>query len=106
MSVVLNPAAAVRRKRLAGALFAVSLSMLTACSNDDDKASDPGTVGSTNGTGQDNTTAQVLSATPPSASAPSPALTIQTPALPASGADTALSSASEPLATPVIHTVD
>ncbi|MFM0337658.1 hypothetical protein [Paraburkholderia fungorum] len=106
MPVVLKPAAALHRKRLAGALFAVSLCMLTACSNDDDKASDPRAAGSTNGTGQDNTFAQVLSATPPSASPPSPALTIQTPALPASSADTAQSSASPPLATPVIHTVD
>ncbi len=108
MSVVLKPAAALHRKRLAGALFAVLLCMLTgACSNDDDKAPGTDIASPASNTAEDSSTAQVLSANPASAPSASPALTIQTPALPASGADTAMSSAaSTPLATPVIHTVD
>ncbi|MGQ7937148.1 hypothetical protein [Paraburkholderia sp. D1E] len=111
MSVVSKPTVALHRKRLAGALIAMSLcGLLGACGNDDDKAPDTNAVSSTNSAGDDNGASQVLAASPSSASPASPAspaLTIQTPALPASSADTALSAAaSTPLATPVIHTVD
>ena len=45
MSVVSKPSIAFYRKRLAGALAAVSLCMLLgACGNDDDKAPDTGTT--------------------------------------------------------------
>lgn len=114
MSVVSKPTFALHRKRLAGALIAMSLcGLLGACGNDDEKAPDTNAVSSTDSAGDNGGTSQVLSANPssasPAASAASalPALTIQTPALPASSADTALSAAaSTPLATPVIHTVD
>lgn len=108
MSVVSKPSIAVYRKRLAGVLAAVSLCMLLgACGNDDDKAPDTGTTSSTDGAGDNGGASQVLSANPSSASPALPAVTIQTPALPASSADAALSAAaSTPLATPVIHTVD
>ncbi|MFM0504896.1 hypothetical protein [Paraburkholderia caffeinilytica] len=108
MSVVSKPTAASHRKRLAGALIAVSLcGLLGACGNDDDKAPDTNVTRATESAGDNGGTAQTLSANPSSASPALPALTIQTPALPASSADTALSStASTPLATPVIHTVD
>ncbi|WP_341314942.1 hypothetical protein WN982_06610 [Paraburkholderia sp. IMGN_8] len=108
MSVVSKPVAASRRKRLAGALIAVFFcTLIGACSNDDDKAPGTNTVSSNGTADHDSSTAQVLSANPSSASPVSPALTIQTPAQLATGADTALSAAaSAPLATPVIHTVD
>ncbi|MFM0072124.1 hypothetical protein PQQ86_13210 [Paraburkholderia sediminicola] len=109
MSVVSKPTTALHRKRLAGALIAVSLcGLLGACGNDD-QAPDTNASSSTDGAGDNSGASQVLSANP-SASPASPALpavTIQTPALPASSADAALSAAaSTPLATPVIHTVD
>jgi len=108
MSVVSKPSIAFYRKRLAGALAAVSLCMLLgACGNDDDKAPDTSTTSSTDAAGDNGGASQVLSANPSSASPALPAVTIQTPALPASSADAALSAAaSTPLATPVIHTVD
>ncbi|MFM0041306.1 hypothetical protein PQR05_28100 [Paraburkholderia sediminicola] len=108
MSVVSKPTVALHRKRLAGALIAMSLcGLLGACGNDDDKAPDTNAVSSTNSAGDDSGASQVLSANPSSAPPASPALTIQTPALPASSADMAQSAAaSTPLATPVIHTVD
>lgn len=108
MSVVSKPSIAFYRKRLAGALAAVSLCMLLgACGNDDDKSPDTSTTSSTDGAGDNSGASQVLSANPSSASSALPALTIQTPALPASSAGTAQSAAaSTPLATPVIHTVD
>lgn len=107
MSVVSKPVAASRRKRLAGALIAAFFfTLIGACSNDD-KAPGTSTVSSGSTADHDSHTAQVLSADPSSASPVSPALTIQTPAQLATGADTALSAAaSAPLATPVIHTVD
>ncbi|WP_434106736.1 hypothetical protein [Paraburkholderia caffeinilytica] len=111
MSIVSKPSIAFHRKRLAGALAAVSLCLLLgACGNDDDKTPDPSTTSSTDGAGDNGGASQVLSANPWSASPAAsalPAVTIQTPALPASSADAALSAAaSTPLATPVIHTVD
>jgi hypothetical protein len=49
----------------------------------------------------------MASANPSEAESAPPALTIQTPALPASNTGAALSTAATaPLATPVIHTVD
>ncbi|MFL9866955.1 hypothetical protein PQR67_22490 [Paraburkholderia fungorum] len=109
MSVVSKPSIAFYRKRLAGALAAVSLcTLLGACGNDD-RAPDTGTTSSTDGASDNGGAAQVLSANPSaSPSSPAlPALTIQTPALPASSADATLSAAaSTPLATPVIHTAD
>jgi hypothetical protein len=64
-------------------------------------------VSSSDNAGDNGSPSQVLSANPSLASPILPALTIQTPALPASSAGTALSAAAlAPLATPVIHTVD
>ncbi|RDJ98321.1 hypothetical protein [Paraburkholderia lacunae] len=107
MSVLSKPVAASRRKRFAGALIAASFcALIGACSNDD-KAPGTSTASSSSTADQSGNTAQVLSANPSSASPAAPALTIQTPARLAAGADTALSAAaSAPLATPVIHTVD
>ncbi|MFM0199869.1 hypothetical protein PQR53_08295 [Paraburkholderia fungorum] len=108
MSAVSKPTATLLRKRLAGALIAMSLcGMLGACGNDNDSSPDTHAANSTDSAGDNGGTSQVLSANPSSAAPASPALTIQTPALPASSADTALSAvASTPLAAPVIHTVD
>jgi hypothetical protein len=108
MSVVSNPSIALHRKRLAAALAAVSLCMLLgACGNDDGKTPDTRAVSSTVSPAGDSNAAAVLPANPSSASPAPAAVTIQTPALPASSADPALSAAaSTPLATPVIHTVD
>ncbi|CAE6693723.1 hypothetical protein R69927_03519 [Paraburkholderia domus] len=108
MSVVSKPSIAFRSKRLAGALAAVSLCVLLgACGNDDDKTPDTRAAGSTDSSTSDSNTATALSANPSSVAPAPPAVTIQTPALPASSADPALSAAaSTPLATPVIHTVD
>lgn len=108
MSVVSKPSKALHCKRLAAALAAVSLcALIGACGNDDDRTPDPNTVSATESPASDSTAAVVLTANPSSASPAPAALTIQTPALPASSADPALSAAaSTPLATPVIHTVD
>ncbi len=107
MSVVSKPAFALCCKRLAGALIAVSLCVLTAACSDDDKAQNPNAVSSTESPAGSGNISTVLPANPSSVS-PAPAtFTIQTPARPASSADPALSAAaSTPLATPVIHTVD
>jgi hypothetical protein len=107
MSFVSKPFSALHRKRLAIALVALPLSaLIAACGNDDAKAPDTGNASSApNAADQGNTA--VLSANPSSASPSPAAVTIQSPALPASSADPALSAAaSTPLATPVIHTVD
>ncbi|MBB4515175.1 hypothetical protein [Paraburkholderia fungorum] len=108
MSIVSKPSFAFCRKRLAGALAAVSFCILLgACSNDDDKTADTQSVSSTDSSTGDSNSAAVLSANPSSVAPESTAVTIQTPALPASSADPALSAAaSTPLVTPVIHTVD
>ncbi|WP_454872319.1 hypothetical protein [Paraburkholderia xenovorans] len=108
MSVVSKPSKTLHCKRLAGALAAVSLcTLIGACGNDDEKTPDPSAVSSTERPADDSSSATVLPANPSSASPAPAALTIQTPALPASSADPALSAAaSTPLATPVIHTVD
>ncbi|WCM18564.1 hypothetical protein NDK50_14025 [Paraburkholderia bryophila] len=113
MSCVSKPTIALHRKRLVGVLIAVALCALTgACSDDDDKTPDPATTSAAasdpaaNDNGADNSTA-VLSANPASVAPAPAALTIQSPALPASSTDPALSAAaSAPLAPPVIHTVD
>ncbi|ASV98710.1 hypothetical protein [Paraburkholderia aromaticivorans] len=108
MSVVSKPSKVLHCKRLAAALAAVSLcTLIGACGNDDDKAPDTAAVGSTENSASNSTAAVVLTANPSSASPAPPALTIQTPARPASSADPALSAAaSTPLAAPVIHTAD
>jgi hypothetical protein len=108
MSIVSLPLIAFHRKRLAGALAAVSLCMLIgACGNDDGKTPDTHALSSTESSAGENNASAVLSANPSAASPAPAAVTIQTPALPASSADPALSAAaSAPLATPVIHTVD
>ena len=115
MSFVSKPTIALHCKRLASALTVMSLCLLLgACSNDDDKAPDTGATHSADSAVSDNTNdntnanpTAVLSANPASVSPAPPALSIQTPARPASSADPALSSAAPaPLATPVIHTVD
>lgn len=119
MSCVSKPTVALHRKRLAGVLIAAALCALTgACSNDDDKTPDPASTSAADGASSpaandngadnsaDNSTA-VLSANPASVAPAPAALTIQSPALPASSTDPALSAAaSAPLAPPVIHTVD
>ncbi|NYH24423.1 hypothetical protein [Paraburkholderia bryophila] len=114
MSCVSKPTVALHRKRLAGVLIAVALCALTgACSDDEDKTPDPASTSAAgasgpaaNDNGADNSTA-VLSANPASVAPAPAALTIQSPALPASSTDPALSAAaSAPLAPPVIHTVD
>ena len=115
MSLVSKPFSVLHRKRLAIALVALPLcALLGACGNDDPKAPDTGSANSAlssapdsslNPTDNGNTAA--LSANPASASPSPAAVTIQSPALPASNADPALSAAaSTPLAAPVIHTVD
>ncbi|WP_027799869.1 hypothetical protein [Paraburkholderia dilworthii] len=111
MSFVSKPFSVLHRKRAAIALVALPLcALLGACGNDDPKAPDTGNASSAlnsapNSTDNGNTTA--LSANPSSASPSPAAVTIQSPALPASNADPALSAAaSTPLAAPVIHTVD
>ncbi|PQV53073.1 hypothetical protein [Paraburkholderia sp. BL21I4N1] len=111
MSCVSKPTVALHCKRLAGVLIAVALCALTGACSDDDKMPDPATTSAASGaaandTGADNSTA-VLSANPASVAPAPAALTIQSPALPASSTDPALSAAaSAPLAPPVIHTVD
>jgi hypothetical protein len=106
MPVVSKLAHALQCKRLTYALIAVSLcTLISACGNDNDNAADSSTLSSAHSPADHSNTPAVLPANP-SLSAPA-ALTIQTPALPASGADATLSAAaSAPLAAPVIHTVD
>ncbi|MFL9891632.1 hypothetical protein P0D71_02475 [Paraburkholderia sp. RL17-383-BIF-A] len=108
MSVVSKPSKALHCKRLAAALAALSLCALVgACGNDDDKTAGTSAVSPTEIPASESTAAALLPANPSSASPAPAALTIQTPALPASSADPALSAAAPaPLATPVIHTVD
>jgi hypothetical protein len=97
MLVVSKPFRAPRRKRLTGTVTVIALCALAgACSNDDPPAS-TNSISSTEHSATDSGD--------PSIAAP-PALTIQTPAAPASEAGTALSVTSPPLASPVIHTVD
>ena len=103
MSFVSKPIRAPRRKRLTGIVTLIALCSLTgACSNDDPPASTT-TVSSTEQSAANPGDPSI--AAPPADSAP-PALTIQTPAAPASEAGTALSATAPPLASPVIHTVD
>jgi hypothetical protein len=103
MPVVSKLVHAFRRKRLTGLLITVSLcTLLGACGNDDRPADSTATNTST------NADLAVSHSPSPAQDAPAPAaVTIQTPAVPVNGTDTALSAAaSAPLATPVIHTVD
>jgi hypothetical protein len=92
------------------ALVALSFCALTGgCGNDDAKAPVTSNVDSGQSPASNSNSAAVLSANPSSipATPPPAAVTIQSPALPASSVDAALSAAaSTPLATPVIHTVD
>ncbi|MEW9587017.1 hypothetical protein [Paraburkholderia sp. DGU8] len=101
---------ALQPKRLASAWIAASLCALVgACSNDatDDHAANPSTPGSADSLADHGDTAAMASANPSQAESAPSALTIQTPALPASSTGPALSAtAAGPLATPVIHTVD
>ncbi|HEX7936893.1 MAG TPA: hypothetical protein VF573_27985 [Paraburkholderia sp.] len=110
MSCMSKPFLALRRKRLAQVLVALPLSALIgACGNDEADAPRASNVSPAAGSAQNSNAAAVLSANPSSVSAvPSPAaVTIQSPALPASSADPAVSAAAlAPLATPVMHTVD
>ena len=109
MSVVSNLAAVLQRKRLAFALIATALCMsIVACCNDDKPEDTSATTSSsTDGPAGNHNTSMSAQDTPLAASSAPAAVTIQTPALPASGTDAALSAAaSTPLATPVIHTVD
>ncbi len=112
MSCVSKPTVAFHRKRLVGVLIAAALCALTGACSDDDKTPDPATTSAAasdpgaNDNSADTSTA-VLSANPASVAPAPAALTIQSPALPASSTDPALSAAaSAPLAPPVIHTVD
>ncbi|WP_186310846.1 hypothetical protein [Paraburkholderia sp. BCC1886] len=107
MSEVSTLTSASRRKRLAYMLIAiVSVTSLGACGNDDDKTAAAPASLSAAVRPADNA-ATVLPAMP-SADSPAPsALTIQSPAMPASGDDPGLSAAATaPLVTPVVHTVD
>jgi hypothetical protein len=101
---------ALQRKRLASALIAASLCVLIgACSNDatDDHAANTSTPGSADSLADHGNPAAMASANPSQAESASPPLTIQTPALSASNPGAKLSTtATAPLATPVIHTVD
>lgn len=112
MSVVSKLAPVLQRKRLASALITATLCMsIVACSNDDKPDDAAATRSSSTDSPADNSNArntQPAAQDNPLAESPAPAaVTIQTPALPASGSDAALSAAaSTPLATPVIHTVD
>ncbi|WP_025598851.1 hypothetical protein [Burkholderia sp. WSM2230] len=111
MFFVWKPCIALHAKRLAIAFVALPLCpLISACGNDDARAPDTSAADSSGNGASSNSNAAVLSANPSSAPSvlPSPAaVTIQSPALPASSADPALSAAaSTPLATPVIHTVD
>nr|WKF56590.1 hypothetical protein HUO10_001049 [Paraburkholderia busanensis] len=124
MSFASKPTVSLHRKRLTYGLFAAALCTLctlSACGNDDDApargqtnanamtAGNDGANGNAS-TSNDNANgpgAAQLSANPASVAPAPAALAIQSPALPASSADPALSAAaSTPLATPVIHTVD
>ena len=103
MRLVSNPSRAPRRKRLTCAVAVIALCALAgACSNDDSPAN-TNSISSTEQSavprGAPSIAAQPADATPP-------ALTIQTPATPASAAGAALSATAPPLASPVIHTVD
>ncbi|MEC5405922.1 hypothetical protein VOM14_10155 [Paraburkholderia sp. MPAMCS5] len=110
MSCMSKPFLALRRKRLALMLVALPLcALISACGNDDADAPHAGNVSPAAGSAQNSNAAAVLSANPSSVTAvPSPAaVTIQSPALPASSADPAVPAAAlAPLATPVMHTVD
>ncbi|HEY2604519.1 hypothetical protein P0D88_10425 [Paraburkholderia sp. RL18-103-BIB-C] len=110
MPSVWKSSRALQRKRLASALIAASLcALISACSNDaaDNHAANTGTPASADSLADHNNTAAMASANPSEAESAPPALTIQTPALPASNTGAALSTAATaPLATPVIHTVD
>ena len=109
---------ALRRKRLASLLSAAALcTTIGACGNDDADTSKAASTDSDasatvplNASVHESANASANASQPAQAgTAPSttPALTIQTPPLPASNTGAALSStAPEPLATPVIHTVD
>ncbi|WP_233848307.1 hypothetical protein [Paraburkholderia sp. HD33-4] len=103
MPLVSKPNRAPRCKRLTGAVAVIALCALMGACSDDDPPAAPNTISSTEHSAADP--GDPPSATPPADSAP-PTLTIQTPAAPAFEAGTALSAASPPLASPVIHTVD
>ncbi|MFT4064043.1 hypothetical protein [Paraburkholderia sp.] len=95
-----------RCKRLTGALAVVVLCALTVACSDDDHAAGPDTISSTGHSADSGGNPSSTAPADPSANPVPAALTIQTPATPASDAGTALSAASPPLARPVIHTVD
>jgi hypothetical protein len=97
---------ASQRKRLAGALAIIALCTLTVACSDDDQPSSTNTPGSTQLSADSSGTSSFNAPAGPSANPAGTALTIQTPATPASGTGTALSAAAPPLASPVIHTVD
>jgi hypothetical protein len=110
MTPVSKSSPALQRKRLTSALIAASLcALIGACSNDaaDDHAADTRTTDSSNSLGDHGNVVATASANPSQAESAPPALTVQTPALPASNTGAALSTATiAPLAAPVIHTVD
>ncbi|SMG12704.1 hypothetical protein [Paraburkholderia susongensis] len=110
------PTSKRQRKRLASALAIVSLCTLSAACSNDDKPIDTNTISSTGQPADNggNPGGNPFSTASPANPAPA-TLTIQTPAVPASGADgsasltsslTNSSTPSAPLASPVIHTVD
>jgi hypothetical protein len=108
MPFVSNPLRAPRRKRLTGtgltgtaALIALC-ALVGACSND----APPAGTNSISSTEHSAANAAAPSIAAPPADAAPAALSIQTPAAPASEAGTALSATAPPLASPVIHTVD
>ncbi|MBC8727378.1 hypothetical protein [Paraburkholderia sp. UCT2] len=103
MPFVSTPIRAPRRKRLTGAIAVIALCALAGACSDDAPPASTNTISSTDHSAANPGDPSI--APPPADSAP-PTLTIQTPAAPASGAGTALSATSPPLASPVIHTVD
>lgn len=111
MPVVSKLATALPRKRLAGVLIVVTTcALIGACGNDDRPtgATTANSSASDSPADKDTGTVQVPAQDNPLAASHAPAaVTIQSPALPVSGADAALSAAaSTPLATPIIHTAD
>ncbi|CAD6537555.1 hypothetical protein LMG28140_03184 [Paraburkholderia metrosideri] len=112
MPVVSKPAPARKRKRLAAVMIAASVCpLIGACGNDDQPTGTTTANPSSSNSPADNPSAQMSAQDNPLAASPVPAavtiLSPALPALPASGADAALSAAaSTPLATPIIHTAD
>jgi hypothetical protein len=110
MTPVSKSSPALQRKRLTSALLAASLcALIGACGDDaaDDRAADTTMPGSPDRPADPGKVVATASANPSQSEPAPPALTIRTPALPASNTGAALATvATARLAAPVIHTVD